>query len=72
MIDLVGRHIIITGASSGIGRATALMLAGNGASVSVIARSENKLEAVVHDIEAAGGHAMAIAADAEFSGYHGC
>jgi len=63
MIDLVGRHIIITGASSGIGRATALMLAGNGASVSLIARSENKLEALVREIEVAGGHAMAIAAD---------
>src|SRR5262245_50219515 len=41
----IGRHAIITGGSSGIGRATALVLARAGAHVSIIARSPAKLEA---------------------------
>jgi NAD(P)-dependent dehydrogenase (short-subunit alcohol dehydrogenase family) len=58
-----GRHIIVTGASTGIGRATAVMLGCKGASVSLIARSRDKLEAVATEVEAAGGKSIAIAAD---------
>jgi 3-dehydrosphinganine reductase len=49
----IGRHAIITGGSSGIGRATALALARAGAHVSIIARSPAKLEAARGDVASA-------------------
>jgi 3-dehydrosphinganine reductase len=49
----IGRHAIITGGSSGIGRATALALARAGAHVSIIARSPAKLEAALGDVASA-------------------
>jgi len=53
----------VTGASQGIGRATALALAGAGAHVTVAARNTEKLAAVVAEIEAAGGQALPVAMD---------
>jgi NAD(P)-dependent dehydrogenase (short-subunit alcohol dehydrogenase family) len=61
--EFAGQHIIVTGASTGIGRATALMLGSKGATVSLIARSGDKLDAVAREIEAAGGKAKAFVAD---------
>ncbi len=54
---------LITGASSGLGRALALRLAGNGVVVVGVARHEEPLRAVVEEIAAAGGRAHAIPAD---------
>jgi NAD(P)-dependent dehydrogenase (short-subunit alcohol dehydrogenase family) len=60
-MHFAGRHVIVTGASTGIGRATALMLAKRGASVSLIAR--RKMEDLAREIAGAGGRASWIAAD---------
>ncbi|MFF2088818.1 SDR family NAD(P)-dependent oxidoreductase [Nocardia sp. NPDC058176] len=55
--DLTGRHVVITGASSGIGRAAALAVADKGASVFLLARRGDELAAVVTEILDAGGDA---------------
>jgi NAD(P)-dependent dehydrogenase (short-subunit alcohol dehydrogenase family) len=47
MSDFTGKHIIVTGASTGIGRATAIMLGQRGATVSLIARSKDNLASAV-------------------------
>ena len=68
---LAGRNAIVTGASRGLGRATALALAAEGAAVAVVARSEAQWDdrlpgtigQTVAEIEAAGARAVAIRAD---------
>ncbi|MGH8116896.1 MAG: SDR family oxidoreductase [Rhodanobacteraceae bacterium] len=55
--------VAITGASAGVGRATALEFARYGARVGLIARGEAGLESTRHEIEAAGGIALACVAD---------
>ena len=54
---------LITGASSGIGRATAMAFAARGASVVVAARRKDELDSLVAEIESAGGKATAIKVD---------
>ena len=54
---------LITGASSGIGRATAQAFAAKGASVVLAARRQEELDSLVAEIEAAGGRATAIKTD---------
>ncbi len=51
------RVVVVTGASSGIGRATAAMLARHGAHVVLVSRTKEKLEELKHEIEATGGQA---------------
>ena len=58
------RTALVTGASSGIGRATALELAAAGLTVLVNARREDELDKLVAEIEAAGGEAHALPGDA--------
>jgi NADP-dependent 3-hydroxy acid dehydrogenase YdfG len=60
---LQGRVAAITGASSGIGHATAVELARAGAAVAVGARRRERLEALVEEIESEGGRAIAIDVD---------
>jgi NADP-dependent 3-hydroxy acid dehydrogenase YdfG len=57
------RIAMVTGASSGIGAATALLLAREGAVVAAVARRADRLEALVERIEAAGGRAAAFPGD---------
>jgi NAD(P)-dependent dehydrogenase (short-subunit alcohol dehydrogenase family) len=57
-----GKVAVITGASKGIGRAIALRLAGAGAKIVVSSRKLEGVQAVAHEITAAGGQALAFAA----------
>src|SRR5256712_2865563 len=63
MFSLKDKVALVTGASQGIGRDTALALAEAGAKVAVAARSEEKLTALVKEIVAAGGQAFAVKMD---------
>ncbi len=60
---LVGKHVIITGASSGIGRASAVAVAERGATVFALARNGDALDELVAEIRAAGGRAYAFTCD---------
>jgi 3-oxoacyl-[acyl-carrier protein] reductase len=62
-MSLAGRVALITGASQGIGRACALKLASQGATVAAAARSQEKLNELVNEISAAGGTAAAFVLD---------
>jgi NADP-dependent 3-hydroxy acid dehydrogenase YdfG len=61
--DLSGKVAAVTGATSGIGEATALALSGAGAAVAVAGRREDRLQALAERIEADGGRALAVPTD---------
>jgi 3-oxoacyl-[acyl-carrier protein] reductase len=63
MFSLKDKVAIVTGASQGIGRDTALALSEAGAKVAVAARTEEKLAALVSEISAKGGEAFAVKMD---------
>src|SRR6187551_3685376 len=60
---LEGMVAIVTGASSGIGRATAGLFADEGAAVVATARRQAELDSLVAEIEASGGQAISLAGD---------
>jgi NADP-dependent 3-hydroxy acid dehydrogenase YdfG len=62
-VDLTGRVVVITGASSGIGAATAVLLARAGMRVTLTARRAERLQGVAEQVEAAGGEALVAPAD---------
>jgi 3-oxoacyl-[acyl-carrier protein] reductase len=62
-MKLEGRVALVTGASQGIGRACALTLASQGASVAVAARNQEKLDELVAQIAGSGGKAAAFIID---------
>lgn len=67
MSDMKDKVALITGASSGIGRATAELFAEKGAKVVVAARRRDELDSLVADIESRGGTATAVKADVSVS-----
>ena len=69
MSRLAGKVAIITGASAGIGRATALLFAQEGAKVIVGARRQAELDTLVAEIQSAGGQAIALAGDVQDETY---
>jgi NAD(P)-dependent dehydrogenase (short-subunit alcohol dehydrogenase family) len=61
--DMTDQVALVTGAGRGIGREIALGLAGAGAKVALLARSQRELDAVASEIQSAGGTALALVAD---------
>ena len=61
--NIEGKVVVITGASSGLGESTARHLAKLGATVVLGARRKDRLDAIVKDIHAAGGNALAVTVD---------
>jgi 3-oxoacyl-[acyl-carrier protein] reductase len=61
--DLAGKIAVVTGGSGGIGAATCLLLAANGARVAINGRDQARIDAVVDAIHATGGQAIGVTGD---------
>lgn len=61
--QFAGRVALVTGAGSGIGAATARLMAARGAAVTLVGRRQDKLDEVAEDIRSAGGTALVVMAD---------
>ncbi|HVO77110.1 MAG TPA: SDR family NAD(P)-dependent oxidoreductase, partial [Candidatus Bathyarchaeia archaeon] len=62
-MDVKGKAAVITGASAGIGLATARLFAAEGARVALVARSSAKIEAVARELREKGVDALSVTAD---------
>lgn len=62
-IDLNGKRALVCGSTQGIGKATAVMLAGMGASVTLLARNEDKLKATLAELSGSAGSHHYLVAD---------
>jgi NADP-dependent 3-hydroxy acid dehydrogenase YdfG len=62
---MTGHHpvVVVMGASAGVGRATALAFASQGAHLGLLARGRAGLASAVHDVEAVGGRAVVVPTD---------
>jgi len=67
-MDWANKVVLVTGASSGIGRGLAVELARRGARVGLLARRTELLTMIVEEIKAGGGHALALACDVTDAG----
>lgn len=63
LTSLRGRRVVVTGASSGIGRALAVRLAGEGARLALVARRREALDQAAEAVTAAGGEALVVECD---------
>jgi NADP-dependent 3-hydroxy acid dehydrogenase YdfG len=61
--NIQGRAVVITGASSGLGEATARFLSAQGASVVLGARRVNRIQSLADELTASGGKALAVPTD---------
>jgi NADP-dependent 3-hydroxy acid dehydrogenase YdfG len=61
--NIEGKVVVITGASSGLGEATARLLCAQGASVVLGARRVDRLQSLADELTASGGKALAVATD---------
>ena len=61
--NISGKVVVITGASSGLGEATARLLARQGATVVLGARRADRIDALANELTAAGGKALSVATD---------
>src|SRR3974390_3399133 len=62
-MNIEGKAVVITGASSGIGESTARLLAGRGAKVAIAARRKDRIDTIAEDITSKGGCALGFKAD---------
>lgn len=61
--EIDGKVVVITGASSGLGEATARLVSAQGASVALGARRVDRIRALAHELTNGGGKALAVATD---------
>jgi NAD(P)-dependent dehydrogenase (short-subunit alcohol dehydrogenase family) len=67
-MEIMGKVAIVTGASSGIGKATSLKLAASGVKLALVARTEDKLEIIKQEVISLGGVAVSIPTDVTDNG----